>query len=155
MEGHLVPLLSAEACEQLGLLQMNFALYKENLISKFAEVFEDLGCLLDLYEIATDQSIPPVKHVPRKIPVSMKARLKEELDRLIELQVIATAKEPTDWISSGICVKNSYKLRVYLHPKDFNKAIKRPNYPIPNLDDILAKLSKAIFFSVVDCEDGL
>ena len=35
VEGPLAPLLSAEACEQLGLLQMNFALYEENLISKF------------------------------------------------------------------------------------------------------------------------
>ena len=40
LEGPLVPLKSAEACEQLGLLQMNFALYEENLISKFPEVFE-------------------------------------------------------------------------------------------------------------------
>ena len=35
VQGPLVPLLSAEACEQLGVLQMNFALYEENLISKF------------------------------------------------------------------------------------------------------------------------
>ena len=75
VEGSLVPLPSAEACEQLGLLQMNFALYEENLISKFPEVFEDLGCLPGSYQIATDPSIPPVKHVPRKVPVSMKTRL--------------------------------------------------------------------------------
>ena len=154
VEGPLVPLLSAEACEQLGLLQMNFALYEENLISKFPEVFQGLGCLPGSYEIATDPSIPPVKHVPRKVPVSMKARLKEELDRLVELQVIAPVKEPTDWISSMICVKKPNKLRICLDPKDLNKAIKRPNYPIPNLDDVLAKLSKAKFFSVVDCKDG-
>ena len=95
-----------------------------------------------------------MKHVPRKVPVFMKARLKEELDRLVELQVIAPVKEPTDWISSMICVKKPNKLRICLDPKDLNKAIKRPNYPIPNLDDVLAKLSKAKFFSVVDCKDG-
>ena len=50
--------------------------------------------------------------------------------------------------------KKNNKLRVCVDPKDLNKAIKRPNYPIPNLDDVLAKLSKAKFFSVVDCKDG-
>ena len=149
VEGPLVPLLSAEACEQLGLLQMIFALYEENLILKFSEVFEDLGCLTRSYEIATDPSIPPVKHVPRKVPVSIKARLKEELDRLVELQVIAPVKEPTDWISSMICGKKTNKLRICLDQKDLIKAIKRSNYPIPNLDDILAKLSKAKFFQLL------
>ena len=54
VEGPLVPILSDEACKQLGLLQMNFALYEENLISKFLKVFEGLGCLAGSYEIATD-----------------------------------------------------------------------------------------------------
>ena len=149
VEGPLVPLLSAEACEQLGLLQMNFALYEENLISKFPEVFEGLGCLPGSHEIATDSSIPPVKHVPRKVPVSMKTRLKKELDRLVELEVIAPVKEPTDWISSMICVKKPNKLRICLDPKDLNKVIKRPNYRIQNLDDALAKFLKLNFFQLL------
>ena len=53
-----------------------------------------------------------------------------------------------------ICVKKPNKLRICLDPKDLNKAIMQPNYPIPNLDNVLAKLSKAKFFSVVDCKDG-
>ena len=68
--------------------------------------------------------------------------------------MLAPVKEPTDWISSMICVKKPNKQRVCLYPKDLSKPIKRPNYPIPNLDDILAKLSKAKLFSVVDCKDG-
>ena len=45
MEDPLVALLLIEASEQLGLMQINFALYEENLISKFLKVFEGLGCL--------------------------------------------------------------------------------------------------------------
>ena len=125
VEGSLVPLLSAEACEQLGLLQMNFALYKENLISKFPEVFDGLGCLPGSYEIAINQSISLVKHAPRKVPVSMKASLQEELDQLVELQMNAPVKTPTDWISSMIGLKKPNKLSICLDPKDLNKAIKR------------------------------
>ena len=42
------------------------------------------------------------------------------------------------------------KLRVCLDPKDLNKAIKRPHYPLPNLNDITAKLAEACYFSVMD-----
>ena len=136
------------------MLQINFAMCDDNIISKFPDVFEGLGCLPGSYEIAIDHLISPVEHAPRRIPVSIKTRVEEELDRLVNLQVITTVKEPTEWISSTICVKKPNKLRICLDPKDLNKAIKRPNYPIPNIDDILVKLSKAKLFSVVDCKDG-
>ena len=42
------------------------------------------------------------------------------------------------------------KLRVCLDPKDLNKVIKRPHYPLPTLDDITAKLAGACYFSVMD-----
>ena len=100
----------------------------DNIISKFAHVFEALGCLPGAYEIAIDHLVSPVKHAPRKVPVSIKIRVKEELDRLVNLQMITPVKEPTEWISSMICVKKPNKLRICLDPKDLNKAIKRPNY---------------------------
>ena len=53
-----------------------------------------------------------------------------------------------------IYIKKPNKLRICLDPKDLNKAIKRTNYPTPNIDNILVKLSKAKLFSVVDCKDG-
>ena len=124
VEDPLVPLLSAEACEQLGLLQINFVMCNDDIILKFPDVFEGLGCLPGSYEIAIDHLVSPVKHAPRRVPVSIKTRVKEELDRLVNLQVITTVKEPTEWISSMICVKKPNKLRICLDPKDLNKAIK-------------------------------
>ena len=87
VEDPLVPLLSAEACEQLGLLQINFAMCNDDIISEFRDVFEGLGCLPGSYEIAIDHLVSPVKHAPRRVPVSIKTRVKEELDRLVNLQV--------------------------------------------------------------------
>ena len=120
---------------------------------KFPDVFEGLGCLPGSYEIAIDHFVSLVKHAPRRIPVFIKTRVKEELDRLVNLQVITTVREPTKWISNMICVKKPNKLRICLDPKDLNKAIKRPISPFPNIDDILEKFSKAKLFSVVDCKD--
>lgn len=46
------------------------------------------------------------------------------------------------------------KLRICLDPKDLNKAIKRPYYPLPTLDNITAKLAGACYFSVIDARSG-
>ena len=110
------------------MLQINFALCNDNIISKFPGVFEGLGCLPRLYDIAIDHLVSPVKHAPRRNPVSITTRVKKELGRLVNLQMITTVKEPTEWISSMIWVKKPNKLRICLDPKDLNKAIKRPNY---------------------------
>ena len=76
VEDPLVPLLSTEACEQLGMSQINFAMCDDNIISKFPDAFKGVGCLLGSYEIAIDHLVSPVKHTPRKIPVSIKTRVK-------------------------------------------------------------------------------
>ena len=46
------------------------------------------------------------------------------------------------------------KLRIYIYPKDFNRAIKRPNYQMPTLDEILPTPENAKVFSVLDAKDG-
>ena len=55
--------------------------------------------------------------------------------------IIAKVTEPTDWMNSTVVVhKPNGDLRVCLDPIDFNKAIKRPFYPVPTLDDVTSKL---------------
>ncbi|XP_063951721.1 uncharacterized protein K02A2.6-like [Lytechinus pictus] len=53
-----------------------------------------------------------------------------------------------------VVVKKPQKLRICLDPKDLNRAIKRPHYPIPVIDDILPNLAKAKVFTVLDAKDG-
>ena len=71
--------------------------------------------------------------MPKRVPLSIKTKLKEEFEKLVDKQVIAPVTEPTDWINSMIVVKKPNKLRICLDPKDLNKAIKRSNHPIPNI----------------------
>lgn len=46
------------------------------------------------------------------------------------------------------------KLRVCLDPRDLNKAINRPHYPLPILEDLTCKLVGAQYFSVLDARSG-
>ena len=50
--------------------------------------------------------------------------------------------------------KSNRKLRLCLDPKPLSKALKRPIYPIPLVDDLLPRLGKAKVFTVCDAKNG-
>jgi len=126
----------------------------EDLVQKYNDVFQGLGCLPGEYEINIDDSVRPVQHTPRRVPVPLKDKLKEKIDELEKAEIIAPVREPTPWISSIVTVMKPGKLRVCLDPRDLNKAIKRPNYQTPTVDELLPDLANAKIFSVLDAKDG-
>ena len=74
---------------------------------------------------------------------------------MVDLGVIAKVTEPTDWVSSLVYSRKSNgRLRVCLDPKDLNKAIKRPHYRTPTLDEITHILAGASMFSKLDARHG-
>ena len=103
-----------------------------------------------LYHIEIDPAVPAVQHAPRRAPVALKAKLKEKLTELESKGIITKVVEPTAWISSLVTVVKPGKLQVCIDPRDLNKAIKRPKYQIPTLDEILPQLANARVFTVVD-----
>ena len=54
-------------------------------------------------------------------------------------KIIQKVTEPTDWVSSLVIVKkpNSNKLRICIDPTDLNKAIKRPRFHLPTIEEVL------------------
>lgn len=53
-----------------------------------------------------------------------------------------------------VIVAKPNKLRICIDPKDLNKAIKRPHYPMPTIESEITDISKAKLFSVMDAKDG-
>ncbi|KAI8493812.1 hypothetical protein Bbelb_281590 [Branchiostoma belcheri] len=151
------PLLSAETCTMLGLITLNTVNQvstTEQIVEKYADVFEGLGCLPGEYHIEIDKDVKPVQHLPRRVPVPLKAELKAKIEELERKNVIARVTKPTDWISSMVVVKKPGKMRICLDPKDLNMALHRPKYQIPTLEEVLPRLAKAKVFSVLDAKDG-
>ena len=163
------PLLSGETCEELGLIQIeadsinqvtdaNTEYSKQSansdIFKKYKNNFEGLGCLKGEYQIEIDPSIRPVQHQPRRVPLPLKQELKKKLGELEKQGIIAKVNGSTPWINSLVAVKKPGKLRICIDPKDLNKAILRPKYPMPVIEDILPNLTKAKVFSVLDAKDG-
>lgn len=66
--------------------------------------------------------------------------------------IITKVTEPTDWVNALVVVEKprTGALRICLDLRDLNKAIRRPHYPLPTLDDVISRLSGARYFSVLD-----
>ena len=102
-----------------------------------------------------DDSVSPVAMPPRRVPVALKGKFKEEIDRLIDVGVSTKVEEPTKWVTSAVFTeKANGKVRVCIDPRPLNKALHRSHNPLPVIDDILPDLGKAGVFSKADLKDG-
>ncbi|XP_014665892.1 PREDICTED: uncharacterized protein K02A2.6-like [Priapulus caudatus] len=124
---------------------------RENTLIQYSDCFEGTGCFTQPHHITLDPSVQPVVHSPRRVPVSLRAQLKAELDSLVEQDIIAKVERPTVWVNSIVGVtKPDGTLRICLDPKDLNEAIKRPHHYTPTLEEILPKLAGARWFFILD-----
>ncbi|KAK3742464.1 hypothetical protein QZH41_002413 [Actinostola sp. cb2023] len=159
------PLISAETCKKLDLIKVNVepvdyvkaedltTLTREFILDNYKDVFEGLGHIGDS-SFVLNPDIKPVQHTPRRIPIALQDKVKDKLDDLETKGIIAKVSEPTEWISSMVVVTTPKKIRICLDPLDLNKAIQRPKYQMPTLEEVLPRITNAKVFSTLDAKDG-
>ena len=106
-------------------------------MQQYEDVFGEIGYLQGEHHISIDPKVKPVIHPPRKIPISMLEKLKAELERIQQLDVLDKIDEPTDWVSSLVMSSPRFRCLV---SGDLNKAIKREHHLMPTVDEIQSKL---------------
>ncbi|UYV66194.1 K02A2.6-like [Cordylochernes scorpioides] len=156
------PILSAETCQKLNLIEIKADLCQiestwtkqNNLLDKYKDIFEGIECLQGGYKLETDPTIKPIKQAPRRVPITLRKELKEKLIDMEKKNIIAKVDYPTDWISNLVLVKSTKKLRICIDPRELNVALKRAEYPIPTIEEIIPNLQNAKIFTVVDTKDG-
>ena len=130
---------------------------KETLLQKFPDVFsEEVGMMEGEHNIRIDKNVDPVQHAPRRVPVALRAKVKEALQSLEKQEIITSVTTPTPWISSVVAIPkaNKNKLRICLDPRDLNRAVQRENYPLPTIEDIATRLHGAKVFTKLDVRNG-
>ncbi|XP_048751787.2 uncharacterized protein K02A2.6-like [Ostrea edulis] len=162
-------ILGADACHKLDLVRPMNAIsskteiVKDNLQTtgsdilsepQYAELFEGLGCLPGKYSIKLDPSVTPTIHPPRKVPISLKDKVYEELQRMEELGVIERQTEPTPWVNSMTVVNKGSKIRICIDPRDLNNAIQREHFPLKTVEDVIENMSQAKYFTKLDAVSG-
>ena len=131
-------------------------LTKAQVLTDFADIFKGLGRMEGKLHLEVHDSVSPaVVMPPHRVPVALKGKFKEEIDRLIDVGVLKKVEEPTKLVSSAvITAKSNGKVRVFINPKPLNEALHRSHYRLPVIDDILPELGKAQVISKADLKDG-
>ncbi|XP_034058782.1 uncharacterized protein K02A2.6-like [Gymnodraco acuticeps] len=167
------PLLGGAACTDLGLVKFtiprellpaevntidasqSMPLTKEMLLKDFHDVFHDpIESVPGNIHFDLNPEVTPVQCSPRNVPVALKARVKEELDKHVKAGNLTPVTEPTAWISNMVTVAKPDKIRICIDPKPLNQALLRSHYHMPTLEDVLYKLPKARVFTLVDARDA-
>lgn len=165
-----IPLLGARSCIEMNLLTIQ----RQNIhhavanpgqgphtraefVTAFADLFDGgLGLFKgSAAHLDVNPNVTPVKLPLRRVPLAVKDDLLKELQRLESMGVIKREDHPTEWVSSMVVARKSNgALRVCIDPKPLNKAIQRRCYPMPVMDDIVPRLTKARVFSICDVASG-
>ena len=108
------------------------------------------------YEIRLKDEVQPfVLHTPRRIPLPLLPKVKEELRRMQELGVISPVTEPTDWCAGMVVVpKSDGRVRICVDLTRLNKNVQRERHIIPSVEHTLAQLGGAKVLSKLDANSG-
>ena len=168
VDGEYTPLLGASAAQQMKIITVNTDVFQQvakvdvtdstsAVIGRYKDVFDDdsVGNLPGMCHLEVDSTICPVVMPTRRVPVSLKARLKAELKRLTDLEVVVPVEQPTDWVNALVVApKKNGDMRICIDPRPLNQALKRERYQLPVLEDVLPDLAQARVFSTVDLRSG-
>ena len=167
LQGKYPPILSLDASDGMGVLKIKDSdpldyVYSTHEAAKklsacavkaeYTDVFQGLGRLKDSYSIEIDESVRPVVHAPRRVPVPVRENVHKKVDELVCAGVLTPVAETTDWVSSMVIVqKPSGQIRICLNPKDLNTVIRREYY----IEEASTRLTNERLFTVLDAKNEL
>ena len=156
VNGARLALLGRLAIETLKIVQTINALEAE-VKEKFPNLFKGLGKLagpdyvIKLKPIAKPHAIS----TQRRVPVPLLSKVKEELSRTEQMEIISKVDEPTEWCARMVVVpKANGKVHICVDLTKLNESILREYHPLPSVDHTLAQLAGATTFSKLDGNSG-
>ena len=154
------PLPSRYASQSLNLINKVDAIsseeYKNNIVNQYPDLFKGLGEIEGEYKInLVENSIPFALTTPRKVPLPLLSKTKNETNSLLERGVIKRVDEPTDWCAPMVVVpKPLGEVRICGDLTKLNANIKREVHSLPSVDYTLGKIGNSKIFSKTDANSA-
>ena len=141
----------------------------EKVESTYADLFQGLGKFPgEPYKLRLKSDAVPVKHRPRKVPVHLQDAFHEDVERLVKIDVLEKATDPTEWVNSFVIVEkvidssNAHSpnhvikksICLCIDPKDLNEALEREPYYSRTIDELISMFAGAKVFTIVDMDKG-
>ena len=136
-------LWGASACESLG-----------NILNEFDDLFmkrkADIGrCTIAKHTIEVEPGAVPHREGARRMSPKKAERANQEVRRLLALGMIQPSLSP--WASGIVMVKmKSGELRFFCDFRLLNEVTIKDAYPLPRIDESLARLGNAKIYTSVD-----
>ncbi|XP_069063748.1 retrotransposon-like protein 1 [Pleurodeles waltl] len=125
---------------------------ERQLWSEYPEVFSsNVGCVKDYkHQIVLKKDALPVASKVRNVPMSIRGKVKQELERLKDSGIIEEV-EAAQWIAPIVVVtKPSGDIRLCIDLRNLNKEVVEDRFPLPNINEMISTLGDAKVFSTLD-----
>ena len=128
----------------------------DSMLQEYADVFKGIGQFPGEHTIRLTDNAEPKVYPPRRVPIAMQEKFKAELKCMQDLDVIVPVDEPTEFVNPIVIVEkpNTRKIHICMDPNNLNEHICHEHYPIPTLDDAIAKIGNSKFYSKLDLTSG-
>ena len=124
-------------------------LTKQDILDVYSDVFTRKGKFPGMpCKFQLKQNAQPTRHAPRKVPIHLQDAFHKEIRNLEQLGILEETKDVTEWVNSFVIVEKKVstnsskiptnssnqghsmdkKLRIFLDPRDLNKALEKEPY---------------------------
>lgn len=122
------------------------------LWAKFEHLFSpELGLAKGVqHRVKLKQSVAPVTQKLRRLPLSVREAVSDELRNLLSADVIECVNA-SEWVSPIVAArKKDGSIRICVDLREANKAVVVDSFPLPHTEELLHALNGARYFSKLD-----
>ena len=104
----------------------------KELVKEYKDRFEGIGKLTDIQvDLNVDPDFKPVAQPPHQQPLSVREKMEEEIQHLLDQDIIKNVNEPTGWVSPPVVTpkKDQSQIRLKVDMRVANQEIPRQAHP--------------------------
>ena len=130
-------LLGRSVSCKLGLVARLDSVTVETLKQTYPRICSRLGKMRQPYAIKLKPGAQPFSlKTPRRIPLPLMGKVKQELSRMEDLGVICRIEEPTDWCAGIVVVpKKTGAVRICVDLTKLNESVRREKFILPSVEN--------------------
>ena len=128
---------------------------EKEIVGENSNIFTGVGCLKEKHRIRIRSDVQPKRSRPKRIPETMRPKVKQQISTMEETDIIEPVKEPPEWISPmSVTTKENGDLRICIDSRELNKAIIPFKHKMQTVEEICAKMPGAKYFAKLDLKSG-
>ena len=126
------------------------------MVNEYPKLFSGLGKLQGEHKIHLKENATPFcLATPRRVPLPLMKKVKDEIDRMVDCGVIEQVNDSTDWCAPIVAVpKPSGAVRIWVDLTKLNESVRRDYYIIPKVEMTLGSIAEGTVYSKLDANSG-